>query len=228
MQRVPFENLDVFAGRPVDITVTSSFDKVVARGRGGWCFELNGLFAGLLESLGFTVKRLGAAVLLAGPNDRIDHLMIEVVLDQAYLVDVGFGSGAPIAPLPLQQRNVVRDRAGEFEVIASPAGSTLAEIVDGVPEARYRFKRVNHKQADFEASSTLQQTDRTLVWSKAPFASRLVDGNGTRLTLARDRLITHGTASRSEVPIAAAEWNEALMAHFGIVEAFTEHDLAQT
>ena len=54
VQAVPFENLDACLGhRAPDLTVAGLFDKVVARRRGGWCHELNGLLLPLLRALGF-------------------------------------------------------------------------------------------------------------------------------------------------------------------------------
>ena len=70
MTAAPFENLDVSRGRPVRTDVEWGLDKVVDRRRGGWCFELNGAFSVLLEALGFSVTRLGAAVLRNGPREE--------------------------------------------------------------------------------------------------------------------------------------------------------------
>ena len=60
---VPFENLDVFHLRPVSTALDWSIPKIVGQGRGGWCFELNGTFGALLQTLAFDVRYLGAAVL---------------------------------------------------------------------------------------------------------------------------------------------------------------------
>ena len=93
---VPFENLDVFHRRGVQTGAEWSVPKIVARGRGGWCFELNGAFASLLEALGYQVTRFAATVLLptstgSGPSPIPTHLTLQVDLDRPYLVDVGFG-----------------------------------------------------------------------------------------------------------------------------------------
>lgn len=219
LQAVPFENLAIYAGRSVTADNNWTFSKVVDQMRGGWCFELNGAFAQLLEALGFTVHRLGAAVLLGGPNKFVDHLVLEVVLDQPYLVEVGFGDNAPIVPLPLQAAGPIETRCGTFEFLNSPQGTTLAQIVDGVPEARYRFKRVNHQPSDFEAASMRLQSDPTLHWSTSPFATRLLDDKGTRLSLSRDRLKTRRGPEVTERPVDPLDWNDVLFEHFGIVEA---------
>ena len=60
LMRVPFENLDIYLGRPIRLDPASFFQKIVQRRRGGFCYELNGLFACLLRSLGFQVDLLSA------------------------------------------------------------------------------------------------------------------------------------------------------------------------
>lgn len=218
LQAVPFENLAIFAGRSVTTDDNWTFSKVVDQRRGGWCFEINGAFAQLLESLGFTVRRLAAAVLLGGPNTVVDHLVLEVVLDQPYLVEVGFGDNAPIVPLPLHATGPIETRCGTFEFLDSPQGTTLSQLVDGVPEARYRFKRVNHVAVDFEPASMRLQSDPTLFWSTSPFATRLLDDQGTRLILTRDTLKTKRADGTVEVPVDSHDWNDVLFEHFGIIE----------
>jgi len=54
---VPFENLDIAAGRRLSVDVEAIHDKIVTRRRGGFCYELNGLFAGLLRELAERVER---------------------------------------------------------------------------------------------------------------------------------------------------------------------------
>src|SRR3954469_21972948 len=99
---VPFENLDVRAGVPVGLAPEAAYEKIVAHRRGGWCYELNGLFGWALEQVGFEVRRLSGAVLREkfGDRQRDTHLCLMVTADEPYLVDVGFG-GSLAAPLPL-------------------------------------------------------------------------------------------------------------------------------
>lgn len=218
LQAVPFEALDVFAGRRVATTDDWAWDKVVQQRRGGWCFEANGAFALLLESLGFEVKRLGAAVLLGGPATLVDHLVLEVVLDEPWLVEVGFGDQAPITPLPLNRAGPIETPAGTFEFLASPHGTTLTQHVGGVPEARYRFKRTNHALAEFAPASERLQDDPEAHWSTSPFATR-VDGPDHRLTLTRAKLKrqTHDGTIVEETLVEPADWNQTLTEEFGVV-----------
>ena len=103
---VPFENLDVQLGRRTTTDVEAAFEKIVINGRGGWCYEQNGLFGWALSQLGFDVTRLAASVMREDRGETSDSnhlsLLVSVPDDPArrYLVDVGFG-GSLIAPIEL-------------------------------------------------------------------------------------------------------------------------------
>jgi N-hydroxyarylamine O-acetyltransferase len=77
---VPFENLDIHLGRSILLDQDALFDKIVTRRRGGFCYELNGLFALLLRDLGFDVTLLAAGVARAdgGFGPEFDHLTLLV------------------------------------------------------------------------------------------------------------------------------------------------------
>jgi len=218
MTAVPFENLDVALGAGVTVDAAAAIDKIVEQGRGGWCFEINAAFGTLLTALGFDVLLLGAAVLLNGPTKVIDHITLEVMLDQPYLVDVGFGESFT-RPLPLNISGTQPGGDGDYEFIASPQGTTLAKLdhLDGgVPVAQYRFKRVAHSLEQFQAASDALQADPTNKWRTKPFASRLLDRGPDRVTLTRDTLKVLRNGERSEEPVAADEWESVLHNWFGI------------
>ena len=217
---VPFENLDVVAGVEVRTDAAWSIDKVVNRGRGGWCFELNGAFGALLRALGFDVLQLGAAVLFDGPSKIVDHLTLEVGLDRSYLVDVGFGESF-ISPLDLNVRGPQIDPAGAFEFIDSSEGLTLTRHdAKGVPVPQFRFRRTHHDLAEFDDASNRLRTDPSLDWSSKPFATRLleasVDGSDDRVTLKRNRLTTKTGGVEDETPVGKAEWNATLTKLFNM------------
>ena len=97
-RRVPFENLDVYDKHAEpSLAVSDLYDKVVVRRRGGYCFELNGLFAALLRDLGFETWPCSARVLLRpDAHPAITHRCNAVrFADGVYLVDVGFGGPEP-------------------------------------------------------------------------------------------------------------------------------------
>ncbi len=104
---VPFENVDVQLGRRLSMDVESAYDKIVERGRGGWCYEQNGLFGWALREAGFEVMRVAAGVMRHERGEAADanHLCLLVRSpdnqDGWWLADVGFG-GSLLEPLPLR------------------------------------------------------------------------------------------------------------------------------
>nr|MBI3614797.1 arylamine N-acetyltransferase [Nitrospirota bacterium] len=116
---VPFENLDVQMGRPISLDPSVLFKKIVHERRGGYCFELNGLFAVILETLGFTVHRLMARVLYGSATVRpLSHevLLVDVEGDR-WIADVGFGGNGIIAPFPLRAGHEERQHQDHFCLI---------------------------------------------------------------------------------------------------------------
>lgn len=104
LQCIPFENLDVQLGRPVTLDPEAAFSKLVTSRRGGWCYEMNGLFLRVLERIGFRAVPLTGAVMRRERGSAAigNHLLLSVQLDQTYVVDVGLGDG-PIEPIPLKE-----------------------------------------------------------------------------------------------------------------------------
>lgn len=100
---ITYENLDIHLGRYLALNEQAMFNKMVTQRRGGWCFEMNGLFAWALRESGFSVTLLSSAVNreVHGENAERNHLVLLVHLERPYLVDVGFGNGI-LRPLPLE------------------------------------------------------------------------------------------------------------------------------
>ncbi|KAH7972556.1 hypothetical protein HPB52_013427 [Rhipicephalus sanguineus] len=95
-------------GRPIALDVNSLFAKIVERGRGGYCFELNSLFARLLQALGYRLRlrmaRVRWGLLREAPITLQQHMVIIVDIPEGeHLVDVGFGVANPYLPLPLNE-----------------------------------------------------------------------------------------------------------------------------
>jgi N-hydroxyarylamine O-acetyltransferase len=110
LSSIPYENLDIHLGRTLPIDETRAYQKLVLEKRGGWCYEMNTLFAWALRQIGFEVRYLSSGVLrLDGNTPDGDHLIL--LVNGTYLADVGFGDGA-IHALPLETG---RYRAGFLE-----------------------------------------------------------------------------------------------------------------
>lgn len=116
LMNVPFENLDIHYKTKIDLK--NLFDKIVTRKRGGFCYELNGLFYELLKEIGFTVKMISAKVYSAktGYSPEFDHMAIVAsIKNDNYLVDVGFGDFA-FSPIKIELGKETIDRGGIFRI----------------------------------------------------------------------------------------------------------------
>ncbi len=139
---VPFENLDIHLGRPISLEPIDLFQKIVFAKRGGYCFELNGLFALLLEDLRFTVTRLAARVLYGaeGVRPKSHQLLLVQLGETAWMVDVGFGGNGLLEPLRLAVEYEERQGIDRFRLITHERGEYLLQCeIDGAWANLYSF-----------------------------------------------------------------------------------------
>lgn len=109
---VPYENLDIQLGRPIRLDEDALFDKIVRRGRGGYCYEQNGALAMLLRAAGFSVTMVEGAVMRAQRGEKMwgNHTVLLVDIDnQTWIADAGIGDGF-LDPLPLWEGSHVQGR----------------------------------------------------------------------------------------------------------------------
>ena len=115
---IPFENIEVLAKRVPQLDDDGLQRKMVQQRRGGYCFEQNQLFRGVLQACGFDAHPLEARIRVGVPEDIVTartHLATRVVLDGVdHLVDVGCGGVAPLAPLSLASRDDQAAGTGTF------------------------------------------------------------------------------------------------------------------
>uniref|UniRef100_UPI0040281BAD arylamine N-acetyltransferase family protein n=1 Tax=Phascolarctobacterium faecium TaxID=33025 RepID=UPI0040281BAD len=97
LKYVPYENLDILSGRLTSLEHDDMFAKIIMKNRGGICFELNGLYNWLLESLGYKVTSYAARFIdrLEEYQIRRHRVMCIELDDKRYLTDVGVNSASP-------------------------------------------------------------------------------------------------------------------------------------
>jgi len=207
---VPFENVDVILGVPIELDEERLLAKVIG-GRGGYCYELNGAFAALLRALGAEVTLLGAAVYgPAGLGPPMDHLALRVDLDEPWLADVGFGRHS-IHPLRLDVRGEQADPAGTFRVV--DADGDLDVLKDGEPQ--YRLETRPRPLADFVPTNWWQQTWPSSHFRRGPVAS--LHTRAGQITVSGRTLIRTDGSGRSETALGTdAEVLSAYREYVGI------------
>lgn len=215
---VPFENLSIHAGEPIVLDDAALFEKIVARRRGGFCYELNGLFAALLRSLGFEVEMLSAAVMgRAGEfGPEFDHMALLVTAGERWLADVGFGDSF-VEPLLLDERGEQAQGAHAYRIAGEGERLTLSRSDEGGGwVAQYRFSLRPHVYADYAGMCLYQQTSPESHFTRGRVCTRLTPGG--RVTLSGLRLITTDGGVRHERELAGeADYEAALSEHFGVV-----------
>ncbi|QSQ10780.1 arylamine N-acetyltransferase family protein [Myxococcus landrumensis] len=218
LESVPFENLDIHLGRPIRLDVDSLFDKVVAHRRGGFCYELNGLFSRLLTSRGYAVTPLSAQVASEPRNGtfgpEFDHLTLQVEDGgERWLVDVGFGDGF-LEPLRLDDRGVQTRCGHDFRLVPEGERLILWRDLGTGWEAQYSLSLVPRALGDFLGMCHYHQTAPDSFFTQRRLCTRATP-NG-RVTLKEGALVLTQGREKQEVPVDEESRGRALAEHFGI------------
>jgi N-hydroxyarylamine O-acetyltransferase len=155
---IPFENLNPLLGWPVALDLDSLQAKLVAKRRGGWCFEQNALFFQALKALGFSVSGLGARVLWnTAPDSPVgarNHMLLLVELGGLqYIADVGFGGNVLTAPLRLEAGVAQTTPHEPHRLLPLENGFVLEACMRGEWEPFYRFTLDPQFPADYDVSN---------------------------------------------------------------------------
>lgn len=219
LEHVPFENLDVVAGRTIELDPERFWAKVVDEGRGGFCYELNGLFAALLEELGFRVDLVSARVFAGAgdPTPEFDHLALIVHLERRHLADVGFGDSF-LRPLFLDQPGEQTDGVRAFRVDADGSGQNTLwkRSYAGGWQPSYVFAERPRRLAEFAERCLWQQVSPESHFRRGRFVSRATESAG-RVTLSERHLVhTDASGAKRETPIEEPDFPHLLRKHFGL------------
>ena len=173
---IVFENFDSSTGRPVVLDVDTLADKMVGRGRGGYCFEHNMLFKAALEKLGLgPVDLMLARVRIGGTGDDrpLDHLLLRVTeAGGSWLADVGFGGGGLLDPVPFEV-GVETDQSGWlYRLVEDGPELVLQVFQDGVWTDMYGFIPEPVPVVDVEVSNWYTATHPTSSFVTGVFVGR--------------------------------------------------------
>ena len=218
---IPFECLDPPLGRPVKIDTASLEAKLLRGGRGGYCFENNGVFWRVLQALGFEVTPLSARVRWMAPEDAplgpLSHMILRVQTQEGpVLCDVGFGGQSPTAPLRFEPGAEQATSHGTYRLVEQDGAWELQMRLPDRWAAMYRFNLEPRVQADYEVANWFTSTHpdsrfvNNLIASLAP--------EGRRLNLFNTELTTHFADGRVEERriASASELHQVLTGDFGL------------
>jgi N-hydroxyarylamine O-acetyltransferase len=221
MLNVPFENLDIGFKRPIRLTEEALCDKIIVQRRGGFCYELNGLFAALLKEIGFRVTYLNARVYNRKGKLGIDfdHLALLVQIPNRpgrWLVDVGFGDSFN-EPLSFEEPGEQVQGLRSYRLEQMPAGYTVwQKNYDGSWERQYFFDlKPRSFPVDYEAACLYHQTSPQSSFTRGSIISKATPEG--RVSLEEGRLIVTRNGQRSESLVGnKAKYRALLKQYFGV------------
>src|SRR5262245_40251616 len=225
---IAYESIDVLLDRPPKLDLRSLHDKMIAGGRGGYCFEQNMLFRGGLRSLGYRVTSFQARVVrgldIDAPRPML-HMVLRVDLPQGpFLADVGFGNLAPTAPLRLSPLVEQETPHGVMRFIAMGDELTLQSRLGDRWEHIYRVVLLPRVDAEYEICNWFTGTH-----PQSPYINNMIAAlpgpNRTRLTLFNERFtVRHASGKVERRTLEGIDaYRTVLREQFGIM--LSDHDL---
>lgn len=210
---IPFENLSVRKGRTIFLEEDFLYQKIITQGRGGFCYELNGLFGWLLKKLGYHISLVSAEVYVPSESkysSSFDHLSLLVHLDETYIVDVGFGEAfrKPI----LLNRGTVKDVSGIYQVF-TPGPNQKHHVIkkqeNNAWQPIYRLETIPRKLVEFSDMCHYNSNSPDSQFTQNTICT-LANKNG-RVTLTEDSLIITRLKEKKSQPVASFDNFKALL-----------------
>ena len=235
---VPYESLDLWRRRRTTLRLEEVYDKIVTRRRGGYCFELNGLFAWLLRELGYNVREYFGRWLLGEDQSTVPmrrHRVVCVAIAGSpnQIVDVGIGLPFMFSPLDFTfDLPQCRDNR-QYRIVRDPVQGAVVEVRKGAEWMRlFSFDTAAQLPIDFEYAHWWCQTHPDSSFLSGLWVYRpLADGGSVSISLEEDperpgcgekvavlaRFDGRGGVARTALRDEAA-LSGALTVEFGIVE----------
>jgi len=218
LKTVPYENLDIMRNIPLSLEVGDMYEKIVARKRGGYCFELNGLFTWLLRSLGFEVVEYMARFL----RDETEipmrrHRVLRVTCDEGdYLADVGVGSPVPLTPLPLTMGKISEQRGEKYKLEKEDFfGTVLYEWKKNEWRKLYSFTEEPQLNIDYVMPSFYCEAHPESYFRTMDMVHMFTE-DGRKSVAGREVKIFSPNGVEVIVPASEEVYHQLLKLHFGI------------
>jgi N-hydroxyarylamine O-acetyltransferase len=206
MKNIPFENLDISLGRNIELTDNALWDKLIRHKRGGFCYELNGLFAWLLKQIGFQVTYLNARDYKEESDSfgiDFDHLTLLVKTpgtSSRWLVDVGWGDSFT-QPLDIDDPSEQKQELRGYRVEPFKHGYQLWQRnFDGALERQYYFDLEPHLfPKDYLETCRYHQTSPSSIFTQRSIITRLTENGRVSLDNNKLTITSNGNKTTREV-----------------------------
>ncbi len=211
LRSIPFENTEVQAGRIPSMVPEDIVEKVIKRRRGGYCYEVNGVFAMALTAIGFEWYFAGARPMTYLVRRPKTHMVVIVRIDgRDYLCDSGFGGYALRAPMEIVEGEAVQD--GDHMRLELIEGEyVLSSLVQGEWQRQYGFALQPQEWIEFSLANYFNATHPDTIFTQKKLAI-MQTPNGRKILVDNElKLIEDGNLERLDV-----DYERALKEHFGL------------
>ena len=211
LRSIPFENTEVQAGRIPSLVPEDIVNKVLGRGRGGYCYEINGVFAMALTAIGFEWYFAGARPMFYPMRRPKTHMVVIVKCEgREYLCDTGFGGYALRAPIEIVEGETVQD-GDRFRMEYLDGEYVLSSQVQGEWQRQYGFALQPQEWIEFSLANYFNATHPDTIFTQKKLAI-MQTPYGCKILVDNElKLIENGKLEKLEVDYASA-----LKEHFGL------------
>lgn len=213
---IPFEDLDIYFKKPLQVEIDSLYKKIIVEKRGGFCYELNFLFYNLLKEIGFDCTIVSSRIYDKREvlGCEFDHLSIIVKLEDNWLVDVGYGNLFTV-PLKIVDGYVYQDREVTYKISQlSESNYILSESKNGYKFKKvYTFDMIPRKIEEFQGQIDFKQYSEESYFVQNRICS--IPTEEGRITLFNDKFIkTIGTEKEQHTIQNNTEFYQILKREF--------------
>jgi N-hydroxyarylamine O-acetyltransferase len=215
---IPFENFDIQLERGITLEPAALCDKLVYHKRGGYCFELNGLFLMALQAIGFEARALLARVHLGEPpsGQGVHHLLLVTLQGKQWIADVGFGGLGFRAPIPFELNRPTSHDGLTFRLVeVEPFGIMLQTLKKGQWINLYSFDLKHVFPSDIAVGNHFTATHPSSLFTFARVVALLTPTGRVSLLNRTLRIVTSGVEQVQELGEGQV-YLDALKIHFGI------------
>jgi N-hydroxyarylamine O-acetyltransferase len=153
---VPFENIDVQAGKTISLVGNDIVNQIVDKNRGGYCYQVNGIFSLVLQEIGVPHYYIAVRPLVnPGQNAKTHLAIIATIENEEYLIDLGFGGNSIREPLKLSQIGIeIQQDFDTFTLVKTEEEEYLLQIKIGKEWSNlYSFDLTPQRWIDFKPAN---------------------------------------------------------------------------
>lgn len=212
LQSIPFENTEVQVGRIPSLTPEDITTKIVTNHRGGYCYEVNGLFAMALTAIGYKWYFAGARPMFYPSRRPKTHLVVIVTIEgKHYLCDTGFGGYGLREPITVVDGDIAEQCGDRFRITLHDGEFVLSSWVNEAWAPQYGFALVPQEWIEFSLANYFNATHPDTIFTQKKLAV-MQTPNGRKILVDNLLKVIENGVVREE----SIEYSQGLSEHYNL------------